>query len=604
MSTAITTWEELAALAGASGDHHLALTLDALNPAHYSDPAANLTAWTTGAGWLPIAGFVGSLDGRGFEIQNLFINRPTTAYVGLIGDLGSVDLLNITMRGATVTGQSAVGALAGRSIHALASAVNCCAYGGTIHATGGESGALFGRYQGSFVDLLYTESNTVTAEGSSGRAGGLVGNLMPQLGSGSGRCLSVDNYVASHRRAGALASTVRYLSRSASIDCTVEILSSGSGNRLAGGFAGSADDLDICAAIRPHVIMRPGTGGSWTRAGAFMGQTRQTTQVNDCYTVGAEMEGVGTNAIAGFLAYHNNTHLLRCFSASSVLAWSADRDRSIFEMSTLGGSWSANFCDGDLWPTATTSRSTLSNTASMQSISMWQTAGYDIVQVAPGDYDTGHVWNIVEGSSYPFHSWMQENPIPGPPIIEDWSESLGSANMEIIAPVKLPEQFKRKTRIVGLLRSWLNPFTEIFSAMQDLKALRSIDTAEGEQLDVIGRVVGLERMTTDDEVYRLRLRVQILINLSDGTAEHIIRALSVLLPDHDIEYVMGSIYEFRVRIHGLLPTGGDIAAGVVRQMKPAGSYAYTEYAEEAPAFMWDTAGHGWDEGKWTRANKG
>jgi hypothetical protein len=79
-----------------------------------------------GRGWEPIGtyddGFTGSFDGQGYEIRDLFINRPDQDFVGLlahiswmrrIDDVGVVE--NVGMVDADVTGASKTGALAGHN---------------------------------------------------------------------------------------------------------------------------------------------------------------------------------------------------------------------------------------------------------------------------------------------------------------------------------------------------------------------------------------------------------------------------------------------------------------------------------------------------------
>jgi hypothetical protein len=66
-----------------------------------------LTAYQTGFGWLPIGQsspyFTGQLDGKGFKVSNLFINR-TSAYCGLFGILHSNSVVkNIALLNCNIT---------------------------------------------------------------------------------------------------------------------------------------------------------------------------------------------------------------------------------------------------------------------------------------------------------------------------------------------------------------------------------------------------------------------------------------------------------------------------------------------------------------------
>ncbi|MBN9220462.1 MAG: filamentous hemagglutinin N-terminal domain-containing protein, partial [Mesorhizobium sp.] len=57
--------------------------------------------------------FTGTFDGKGFSVSNLYINRPTTDFVGLIGFATAATIQNVTLNGGSVTGRDHVGALLG-----------------------------------------------------------------------------------------------------------------------------------------------------------------------------------------------------------------------------------------------------------------------------------------------------------------------------------------------------------------------------------------------------------------------------------------------------------------------------------------------------------
>jgi hypothetical protein len=123
-----------------------------------------------GTGWQPIAGnstFVGSFDGQGYEICDLFIYRSDESQVGLFGVLGDAGTVeNVGVNG-NVTGQSNVGLLVGKNEGTVSSAY---ATGRVIGDT--NVGGLAGfNYNGSTVTDSYAASN-VTGDSN---VGGLVG---------------------------------------------------------------------------------------------------------------------------------------------------------------------------------------------------------------------------------------------------------------------------------------------------------------------------------------------------------------------------------------------------------------------------------------------
>jgi len=93
------------------------------------------------------------------------------------------------------------------------------------------------------------------------------------------------------------------------------------------------------------------------------------------------------------------------------------------------------------------------------------------------------------------------------------------------AKQRLLEQYKYKTRIAGLIEAIAGELQEVENCAYDLYTKRSIFTAIGAQLDVIGVIVGLDRGDRNDEDYRDALFAQIQINISGGEAESIYAAI-------------------------------------------------------------------------------
>jgi hypothetical protein len=120
--------------------------------AHYklgNDIDASETAsWDNGAGYLPFGGgrspFTGSLDGNGFTIEALTINRPDLTNVGVIGEMGEGGIIkNIRFTNASINGDINTGIVVGRMFSATVENVNAS---GTVHGadkTGGLVGELF-----------------------------------------------------------------------------------------------------------------------------------------------------------------------------------------------------------------------------------------------------------------------------------------------------------------------------------------------------------------------------------------------------------------------------------------------------------------------------
>jgi hypothetical protein len=136
---------------------------------------AGFIAW--GAyGWLPIGDlntqFKGNYNGNGKKITGLTINRTTTDYVGLFGDVsagGTVQNLGVEIASGGVNGQERVGGLVGQS---SAGTVSNCYTTGSVNGTR-FIGGLVGWNNTSSVSNCYATG--AVGAGSSTFLGGLVG---------------------------------------------------------------------------------------------------------------------------------------------------------------------------------------------------------------------------------------------------------------------------------------------------------------------------------------------------------------------------------------------------------------------------------------------
>lgn len=129
-------------------------------------------------GFIPIGrglySFTGSLDGRGYEITGLYINRPYS-FIGLFGSLNAGLVSNLGVVDADVSGQNIVGALVGSNAQGIVK--NSYATGNVsgVDRVGGLVGANSGDYffppnRGIVIDS-YAEVNVI----GNYSVGGLVG---------------------------------------------------------------------------------------------------------------------------------------------------------------------------------------------------------------------------------------------------------------------------------------------------------------------------------------------------------------------------------------------------------------------------------------------
>ncbi len=132
-----------------------------------------INKWDNNQGWTPIGNlsnyFSGSYNGNGYQISNLYINRPSVGYVGLFGwiDYGGT-ITNLGITNINVKGHHSTGGLVGIISH-NASVSNCYSIG-YVTATETNAGILAGSNSNN-ISNSYSSGN-VTGKGY---IGGLVG---------------------------------------------------------------------------------------------------------------------------------------------------------------------------------------------------------------------------------------------------------------------------------------------------------------------------------------------------------------------------------------------------------------------------------------------
>ena len=163
-------WHDLDAVRdNLDGIHTLMNDLDSATAGYMelASPTAN-----EGKGWQPIGStavndtFVGSFDGQGYEICDLFINRPDESQVGLfrVVEAGGV-IENVGVVNGNITGYEAVSSLVGYSRGTVRNSYACGSVAGDF-----DVGSLVGVNDG-------TVSNSYSSGSLAGRdgVGGLVG---------------------------------------------------------------------------------------------------------------------------------------------------------------------------------------------------------------------------------------------------------------------------------------------------------------------------------------------------------------------------------------------------------------------------------------------
>jgi len=146
----ITTWAELDAIrTDLAGTHRLMNSLDSSSVGYdtYAGPLAN-----AGAGWSPIGTFTGSLDGQGYTISGLNINRPSTSTVGLFS-IASGTITATHLAEVDITGQQYVGGLIA---YASGATITSCSVSGAVQGTS-NIGGLVGLAVPAYTSNTHTD---------------------------------------------------------------------------------------------------------------------------------------------------------------------------------------------------------------------------------------------------------------------------------------------------------------------------------------------------------------------------------------------------------------------------------------------------------------
>lgn len=153
--------------------------LQGLSAAGYYALGANIDAtptsgWAAGLGFNPLIFSGGAINGLGHVVSNLFINRPATDQVGLIGTLttSTTTISNIGLTASNITGQFYVGGLIGQmnegNVFNTFSA-------GAVTATAGGGGLIGTLWNGGVVSHSYAAGAVIATGGGNSYSGGLVG---------------------------------------------------------------------------------------------------------------------------------------------------------------------------------------------------------------------------------------------------------------------------------------------------------------------------------------------------------------------------------------------------------------------------------------------
>jgi hypothetical protein len=382
----IRSWYDLDAVRNnLAGKHTLMNDLDSTTPGYeeLASPTAN-----QGRGWEPIGTrvylFTGTFDGQGYEIRDLFINRPDEGDVGLFGLVGKEGVIkDIGVVNVSAIGKDSVGGLVG---------YNNWGTVGNSYSTGNVTGyenvgGLVGEnHYASTVSDSYSSANVNGHEDIGGLVGynyyGTVGNSYfsgSVIGDSTVGGLVGENYyfstvsdsysganVNGHKYVGGL---VGYNSWGGTVGNSY---SNGSvtGDLAVGGLVG--ENLFISTVSDSYSSANVNGGRS---VGGLVGQNFGT--ISNSYSSGSV---TGDLAVGGLVGANENEEV------DAVITSFWDTETSGLEESDGG---------------------TGKTTTEMQNIVTFSEAGWNITAVSSsGQHNPSYIWNIVDKLTYPFLSWQ------------------------------------------------------------------------------------------------------------------------------------------------------------------------------------------------------
>ncbi|MCX6010568.1 MAG: hypothetical protein NTW48_11210 [Chloroflexi bacterium] len=355
----IRNWYDLDAIRNNLGGNYLLMNnLDSTTGGY--EELASVTA-NEGKGWEPIGGieitdldalefelvdpFTASFDGQGYEIRDLFIDRPDEDAVALFGSLVGATIENVKVLDTEVTGRDFVGILAGGHFGNVSSSCSSGNVSGHFLV-----GGLIGGSRGNVSDSHSSASVTVSWRYAGGLVGGSEGIVSNSY--------SIGSVNGPYRVGGLMGGNGGEVSNCQSIGSV-------NGDRSVGGLLGDNDGTVSNSYSTGSVT------GNW-EVGGLVGQSIGT--VSNCYCAGSVTGNLDVGGLVG---------------------------------SGQRGTTSNSFWDVETSGQPTSDGGTGKTTAEMKNISTFSGAGWNIVAVANPDIrNPSYIWNIVDGQTYPFLSWQ------------------------------------------------------------------------------------------------------------------------------------------------------------------------------------------------------
>lgn len=157
---------------------------------------------------------------------------------------------------------------------------------------------------------------------------------------------------------------------------------------------------------------------------------------------------------------------------------------------------------------------------------------------------------------------------------------------------RLITKFKDKPVVVGFVTALAQEVQELEDAVYDVWLNRTLDTATGDSLDMWGALLGRARGLLEDDDYRIRLKVKVLLLRASGTIPELMQAFMLLAPSpREVSLIARWNAAFELLILGATSEGDEFHS-VLQEAKAAGVRATLRYSGVDASDTFATLGAG------------
>ena len=277
------------------------------------------------ANWQPIGStrdsFRSRLQGNGYSITNLAIDGGNN--IGLFSALSGATIDNLVVEVASISGDSYVGALAGRAITSTISRVQIRAANtnSKLSATGEKVGGMLGEIIGTTITNVTSDLSIVGNNDNANYVGGIVGYVSSSdisYAYSSGSVTSNENHSDNY---GGLVgflreSTIDYSSASG------EVTSNGGNSDRYGGLVGVLRESTIRYSSASGEVTS--NGGNSDRYGGLVGFLRESIISDSSASGSVTSNGDNSNRYGGLVGFLNRQSIIHYSSASGSVTSNGD----------------------------------------------------------------------------------------------------------------------------------------------------------------------------------------------------------------------------------------------------------------------------------------